>query len=109
MDTGPRRSCSWLISATVTALSIEQITPLRRTEAPFVTAAENQRFLALLRGLVPDDWAKSTDRSNQTTRTGQWRVLEYNWHWSPSVTHEAVRAVLRAHFRSAHQRVATVP
>jgi len=45
----------------VTAISIDQITPLRRPEAPLVAATENQRFVELMRGLTPDDWAKSTD------------------------------------------------
>jgi uncharacterized protein (TIGR03083 family) len=35
--------------------------PLRRPEAPLVAAVENQRFLELVRGLTPDDWAKPTD------------------------------------------------
>jgi hypothetical protein len=41
----------------VTAISVEQIPPLRRPEAPIVAAAENRRFLELVRELGPDDWA----------------------------------------------------
>ena len=59
----------------MTAISIEQITPLRRPEAPLVAAAENQRFLELLRGLVPDDWAKPTDCPGWDVRAMAGHVL----------------------------------
>ena len=59
----------------MTATSVEQITPLRRLEAPLVAAAENQRFLELLRGLAADDWTKHTDCSGWDVRAMAAHVL----------------------------------
>jgi uncharacterized protein (TIGR03083 family) len=46
---------------TATAISIDDIPKLERREAAVLAAAENERFVDLVRGLTADSWTKPTD------------------------------------------------
>jgi uncharacterized protein (TIGR03083 family) len=45
----------------ITPVSVEQVPPLGRREAAVVAAAENERFVDIVRSLHAEDWAKPTD------------------------------------------------
>ena len=45
----------------MTAIAVDDVRPIKRSEAGVLAATENERMLDLLRSLTDDDWSKPTD------------------------------------------------